>query len=240
MRHCLWCDSDMRETVSWRHVFGQSEQRVICHWCQAQLAPLASPLCCICGRSLQDIAAPYVHDDLCHDCLLWERSDYHDLLRMNRSLFHYNAFLKGMMTQFKFRGDAVIIEGFRQAWQSLYEDIFAGCVIVPVPLSEGRLYERGFNQSMLLAEMLSVSEACWAPVLRRDEHEDHQSRKNRAQRLMFRGGLFSLAGDQTAIRGQSCLIIDDIYTTGTTVRQAARILHNHGAADVSSLTVARS
>lgn len=104
MGHCIWCDHEITEKVSWRAVFGRAEHAVICASCQGRLQKIASPLCHICGRSLADVPEDYVHDGLCHDCLLWEKSVHKGLIAKNRSLYHYNTFLREMIAQFKFRG----------------------------------------------------------------------------------------------------------------------------------------
>ena len=129
-----------------------------------------------------------------------------------------------------------MVNGFSENWQKLYHQHFSGKLPVPIPLSKERLYERGFNQAAELARLLPV-----APheVLKRVVHEQKQSKKSRTERLRLEAPVFRFIGDPSVIRGREIVLIDDIYTTGATVRRAAKVLLENGAASVCSMTVAR-
>ncbi|WP_318246450.1 ComF family protein [Rossellomorea aquimaris] len=105
-------------------------------------------------------------------------------------------------------------------------------LIIPIPLSDERLYERGFNQSTVLLEEAEVRPSTILTRL----HSEKQSKKTRSERLL-QEQVFRLA--ESDVRGKTILLFDDIYTTGTTLRQAAKLLREAGADAVSSLTLAR-
>ncbi|HEU5139262.1 MAG TPA: ComF family protein [Bacillales bacterium] len=234
--HCLWCDAEITEGVSWKEVFGLSRPDVLCRVCREGLMVLRKPLCRICGRSFLDLSSDYRNGDLCYDCIRWEEGEWGGLLVKNRSLYVYNEFLKEIVALFKFRGDAVVVRGFEWAWIQLYREVFSGTLVVPIPLSSERLYERGFNQAAELARLLPAP-VC--EVLERTVHEQKQSKKSRTERLHLEKPVFQYCGEAERIRGKDILLIDDIYTTGATVRRAAKVLLESEAASVSSMTIAR-
>ncbi|WKB35279.1 phosphoribosyltransferase family protein [Terrilactibacillus sp. S3-3] len=108
--------------------------------------------------------------------------------------------------------------------------------IVPVPLSGERLLERSYNQSRLLAELLGnkVTDA-----LIRRVNEPKQSKKGRRERLEMKENPFRLVDScRKQLAGRQVLLIDDIYTTGATLRLAAQALQPAGPISIVSLTLA--
>ncbi|WP_171016686.1 ComF family protein [Pseudalkalibacillus caeni] len=176
--------------------------------------------------------------ELCLDCIRWEdEPGWAGVLVKNRSVYQYNDFLKGILSRIKFRGDAVMVSPFMSPLKTLFKLEFPNDVIVvPIPLSSERLYERGFNQAKVLAELLDVQ---LKEILIRDSHEGKQSKKNRRERLaVINQSLFKCI-DNVDLEEKNVLLVDDIYTTGVTIRNAAKELLNKGANKAYSLTVAR-
>lgn len=238
MSYCLWCDRRVENGVSWQDVFGLSRHSLVCLGCKEELETLSPPLCRICGRSLPQMENVYKKNGFCYDCIRWEEGEWGGLLRKNRSLYEYNAFLKEKMSLFKFRGDVEVIKGLADEWRTLYEKEFNGFPVIPIPLSVRRLYERGFNQSAELGHLLP---APFYDLLERIVHEEKQSKKSRNERLAFNqsNDLFRLRDFPNELKGKQVILIDDIYTTGATLRRAAKVLLNGGAASVNALTIAR-
>ncbi|MFA9458548.1 ComF family protein [Halalkalibacter sp. AB-rgal2] len=232
---CLSCHECFFSLPSWESVLLLREEEPLCPMCAEQLVTLGGEGCCsTCSRHMN---IQYQKDGVCLDCWRWEQQEYtKGMLAINRSLYEYNAFLKEWLAVYKFRGDAIVASYFAKQLSVMYRHFFQGDLVIPVPLSEKRLRARGFNQASLLMEG-------WAEdydVLARVEGEK-QSKKNRKQRI-------SQVADQPfrlnehgieLVRGRSIVLVDDIYTTGTTVRQVARLLREVGARKVSSMTVAR-
>lgn len=131
-------------------------------------------------------------------------------------------------------------------------------LLVPVPVSGSRLMERGFNQAERLASVLSeLRKIPQLPLLIRTHHTGKQSFKRRAERLADMKHAFAenpnvneqfidwLEGITLLDRPLRIIIVDDIYTTGSTIRACAEIVHqitgDYGyAAEIYSLTWARS
>ncbi len=129
-------------------------------------------------------------------------------------------------------------------WKSPIQggDLPAPDLILPVPLHPKRLQERGFNQSGLLAGELARK--LQVPVsfntIVRKKQAQPQTRLNRRQRLKNVKGAFELTGADR-VRGRRILLLDDVFTTGTTLSECARTLKKRGgASEVHALTVTRA
>lgn len=111
-------------------------------------------------------------------------------------------------------------------------------LVVPVPLPAGRLAERGFNQSLLLAREICL-ELDWPlwPALSRTRETPPQSGLPRTQRLVNLQGAFAFTGPPPA-PGQVALLVDDVLTTGATAAECARVLREAGVTAVYVATVA--
>lgn len=245
--HCLICQQPITESITWGSLFtlsSQTTQPQICHQCYQKLEPITGEQCRICSRLLSKLDPKFRKQDLCYDCSNWEQNpEWRGLLIQNISIFHYNDFLKDLIAQFKFRGDHELVKIFAQPIQTKFKQTFdqkAPSIIIPVPLSPERLYERGFNQAKSLASLLN-SQHPLVEILDRT-HTEKQSKKKRSERLVT-DSPFHLKSDGTNLaqyKNKNLLIMDDIYTTGTTLRQIAKVLQPLSPNSIKSLTLARS
>lgn len=113
--------------------------------------------------------------------------------------------------------------------------------IIPVPLHKKRLRKRGFNQSLILARAMArdFSLPLDFQSLKRRVHTDPQIGLGRKQReTNVREAFECVRRDQIA--NSRILLIDDVYTTGSTVRECSRVLLEGGAKSVAVATVARA
>lgn len=102
-----------------------------------------------------------------------------------------------------------------------------------IPLSNERLMERGFNQAQALTDLLGLNTVELLTRL----HTEKQSKKSREERISL-AQVFQVTKPDL-LKQKSILIVDDIYTTGSTLRHAAKALKTAGATEVSSITLAR-
>jgi competence protein ComFC len=233
MIRCLACHEFFIEEIGWRKLLQLEPSALLCPACESELKPISGERCSGCSRSLEKLAQNMIQDGECLDCWRWQENKITTgLLERNLSLFEYNPFFKEWLATYKYRGDAVIASFFSPLIQNLYQKQFKGYLPIAIPLSEERLLARGFNQSALLINDL--------PILNRQTGEK-QSKKSRKQRIQqFKQNPFTINPDlQPSIRQKSIVLVDDVYTTGTTIRQAAKILLEHGAIKVASMTIAR-
>jgi ComF family protein len=115
-------------------------------------------------------------------------------------------------------------------------------LVVPVPLSNNRFLERGFNQSALIAKALvelfpNTLDYCDTCLIRNDFTQSQTQARTRKERAKNIAGVFEARND-THIIGRHVLIVDDVITTGATIHEAARILRAAGAYRVSSFALA--
>ncbi|WP_191560057.1 ComF family protein [Metabacillus idriensis] len=229
MKRCLICHTELEKSVSWRSVFFIDEQTWnCCEDCSSKFSLIDGTVCPVCNRSQTE-------EKTCYDCERWlDDPVFGNVLTSNRSVFHYNEFMKDLIARYKYRGDAILANLFQQSLHTIFTKNFGNYyLLVPIPLSKERLYERGFNQSRLLAEQLN------APIIEplRRVHFEKQSKKTRHERLQTENVFF--INESSEILNKKLLLIDDIYTTGTTIRHAAQLLIENGAETVSSLTLVR-
>lgn len=118
-------------------------------------------------------------------------------------------------------------------------------LVIPVPLHAAKQRQRGFNQSELIARAALKSPALSAlglqvcsSTLERVRATESQTGLTRPQRRENIRGAFCVK-DAATVAGRTILLVDDVFTTGTTVSECARVLRRAGAAQVWVVTVAR-
>lgn len=112
--------------------------------------------------------------------------------------------------------------------------------LVPVPLHPTRLRERGFNQSEQIAQMLSSCAGASVRVkklLIRKRYTESQTFLNRSKRYQNVKNAFALASDTVLNPHKSYIIIDDVFTTGSTLNACAQVLRNAGAVHLKVATI---
>ena len=124
--------------------------------------------------------------------------------------------------------------------RALPQDLLAD-VIVPVPLHGSRLRAREFNQSLLIADHLGryLMRPVSATDLVRVMATEPQTTLSRSQRLRNLRRAFHVR-NTVPFAGRHVLLVDDVFTTGTTLNECAKALRAAGAESVSALTLART
>ncbi|WP_101843025.1 ComF family protein [Halobacillus sp. Marseille-P3879] len=221
---CVICFASILPSVNWTNFLSPQKEEKVCQVCCEKLEFIDDPGCPRCGRS--------EGTQLCFDCERWEQSDYQSVLTKNISVCTYNDFAKELVARWKYRGDFTLIEAFTEAVQTKYKNHFNGMEadLVAIPLSKERLRERGFNQSEALITQLGASPERF---LKRKGSEK-QSKKGRRDRISGENP-FELIGRTE----RPVVLVDDIYTTGMTVRHLAHLLREAGCPAVYSFTLFR-
>ena len=231
--HCLICFTEIIPKIGWQDLVAEEKQETLCETCKAKLQEIHGKTCLICGRPLESLEPRFIQGDYCYDCMRWEEDpQWQGCLTKNHSLYMYNKFLQEVIARYKFRGDYILARIFSEKVLKIITGLKAD-LLVPIPLSPERLQERCFNQAEALLLEAGLPRA---NILKRI-HSEKQSKKSRHERIHV-GQVFQLETD-AVIAGKTILLIDDIYTTGSTLRHAAKVLVEHGANSVSSLTIAR-
>lgn len=212
-------------------VLSFSENFAVHPACHAKLFFIREPYCLRCGRPLAEAEAEY-----CADC---RKRSFR--FRRNFAVLGYNEAARDSVVRFKYYG--------RQEYAAFYaEEILKARgeelltlkadALIPVPIHRSRLRKRGYNQAELLARELSrrLGVPCRSDVLLR-------FRRTRAQKELgpdarIRNLRHALKVRRGAANGlKTVLLVDDIYTTGSTVEACTRVLLEAGIAEVFCLTL---
>jgi ComF family protein len=214
----------------------QNTEELWCVECMNSISWIGSPMCPVCGRPFPK--SPSASDHLCGECLA---STFH--FDHARSAVVHAGIVRDGIHSLKFGGHLHYVPSLVQVlMESMGSEVetFDG-MILPVPLHTRRLRQRGFNQAALLARELGKRAKLNVrfDVLLRRHWTEPQTRLSREERLKNVKGAFRVVFP-ALIQDQTILLLDDVYTTGTTISECARVLKQAGAGTVQALTVTRS
>lgn len=149
----------------------------------------------------------------------------------------YDGQLKEWIHRLKYYGDRGIVFPLVEVLYRQYNGaLWDG--IIPVPLHEERLQERGYNQALLLAQGLAMQlQLPCNDWLVRVKGTLPQNRLKVSERMANLHGAFALR-NEAQVAGRNWLIFDDIFTTGSTVNEVARVLKEAGANSVGVYVLA--
>ena len=216
--HCLLCGKPT------------ARLNIVCDGCIADLPHLAGPRCSQCQELLADLSL-----DLCRACGTRERWFDRAL-----SLGPYEGAWGELVRSLKFDREPAVAR-FLSARMANFlhtEDPFGDVdIITYVPMTRHAMRARGFNQAKLLARGLAKHiHRPMAQLLAKESETQPQARLSaRARRENLRGAFRTIR----SVSGK-VLLVDDIFTTGSTVEECAHVLKSGGCEEVFVLTVARA
>lgn len=157
-------------------------------------------------------------------------------VRQTDSLYWYEGRAAEAVRKLKYGSITALAPSMAHLIHIAFEESFATNIdwIVPVPIHWTRRFERGFNQSDLLAMELPTQKL-HCEALKRIRPTSAQASLDRAHRLRSLQQAFSAS---KAVSGKRILLIDDVITTGATIEQCAIALKRAGANDVCALSFA--
>jgi ComF family protein len=207
-----------------------------CPQCKDGIRFIRSPLCPRCGIPF---TAPDDVDHLCGECLVTQRP-----FALARAVGLYEATLLTAIHLFKYGGRigiGKVLGGIMADFAGGIWDMTVFTAIIPVPLHRKRLQERGFNQAVVLAR--TIAKRFGLPLdfltLRRQRITAPQVGLGREERSVNVRGAFTVLKPERA-RGKRILLVDDVYTTGSTLTECAEALLDAGVDSVAVLTLARA
>lgn len=204
---------------------------LICRGCVPKLSPVRQPVCKTCGKELISDREEY-----CTDCRRHQHS-----FAMGRSLFQYNAAAAKSMAAIKYKNRREYLDFYAQAMAYRYRDQVSRWqpdVMIPIPVHPSRYRSRGFNQAEELARRLT---RLWGiptetGLLLRKKRTVAQKKLTPEERLKNLQKAFA-AADKKHRLPRTVLLIDDIYTTGSTMEACSRVLLAAGVEKVYFLTI---
>ena len=207
----------------------------ICPACRERMATVAHPLCPVCG-------IPFLGAGDDHVCGACQQSQPD--FEAARAALIYEGECRELIHAYKYRYKTHLRHPLALLTAAPLRDFVAACapeLIVPVPLHIRRLRDRGFNQAVLLGEIWARE---WGiplerGAMRRIRWTEPQISLTAVQRRDNVKGAFDV-GDPRVVQGRRVLLVDDVYTTGSTVKECAHVLKAAGAREVAVVTVARA
>lgn len=236
--HCRLCQLPLTEL----------SRLPVCQACLALIQPMECERCATCGEQMMSRGEKSESDGerepLCLEC----RQNEPGFTRA-AAYGSYAAGLRDLVHLLKYQRVRPAADVLGRMLAEVVADLAEAFgpeppVAMPVPLHASKLRERGFNQSELIARaMLKLKPAALdmklntGALVRQRRTQSQTGLTAAARRDNLRGAFLVVRGD--SIRGRDILLVDDVFTTGTTVSECARVLRRAGAERVFVATVAR-
>lgn len=214
------------------------EGALICPSCIPKLSPVMPPTCKKCGKEVFS-----EHMEYCLDCTRHKRS-----FQSGVALLNYNDTAQKSMAAIKYRNRREYLDFYAQAITFRYGKWMARIqpdALIPVPVHPARLRKRGFNQAEELANRLSrmTGIPVNSKLLIRTRKTAPQKELSPAERLNNLQQAFAVSSifqhsDSISLSIPSrVILVDDIYTTGSTVESCSRILKQSGVEEVYYIAI---
>jgi len=200
-----------------------------CEDCQQKTSPIRQDFCPTCGDFSPGSA-------VCSRCL-----SSPPMFRQVRSFSTFQGPLRNAIHRVKYQQDIGLTESLSRYLIDLYRQSgWQIDMITAVPLSPNRQRQRGFNQSALLAMPVGL-----AFKIRFDSQALKRNRETRSQvglsaQQRMENVSEAFAASPAHVQGKNILVVDDVSTTGATLRECAAALRKSGAAEVFGMTLARA
>lgn len=220
-KRCLLCDE----------VLPYNTAATLCRPCKGNVMYLTMCICRKCGKPHIDPG-----DDLCYDC-----SKKEHFFRQGRGMWIYEGDVKKAIHKYKYQHRKAQGKGFADELSQFYRQNTAWDIdiITSVPLHPLKLKERSFNQSAYLATVFGqkLDIEVNNNLLIRIKNTKPQKDLTDLQRILNVENAFQMKSEYQC-HNQNILILDDIYTTGSTIDNCAKVLLKNGARNVYFLTLA--
>lgn len=213
----------------------QIGEKYICVSCSQSLKRIEPPICLKCCKSVSSESSV----DLCNECISNEK-----VFEEARAPFKYTGIIKKSISDFKYHNKAYYFRFFG----NLLVEYMTGIgytnfdYITSVPIHRSKLATRGYNQSYLIAKYISDKISIpYIEILKRTIKTTKQSDKSLKERRLNLKNAFVVKNNNKSIliADKKILLVDDIYTTGSTANECSKELLNFGASKVYVVTIAR-
>ena len=222
---CVWCRNDVTADSGISSLFLWNS-RPICRQCQNLFHSLEmEPICTGCGRLMEE-------ETLCYDCIRWKEMDSY--FPMNQALYVYDEQAKEFMERYKFIGDCAVAFLIKEDLKRVLKKYLKqGYSVCPLPTSKQSLEKREFES---VEDLLELSKSPYQQLFQHIGKGKKQSEKTREERMKLQQPFVLKEKVKLPVK---ILLFDDIYTTGKTIRLAAKLLQDKGVEDIKLFTVFR-
>ncbi len=213
------------------------DENGVCPDCFNKIHFISKPYCKICGTPFE--TTENVINNVCANCL----KDKKKLLDLQRSAFIYDDFSKKIILGLKFFDKTYYAPWLAKMMYRISQDIFAEKpdLIIPVPLHNIRLFQRKYNQSALLAKELSKLSGIKTDFtsLKRCKNTIPQVNFSGKARVKNVKNAFVVTKNKN-IKNKKIILIDDVFTTGSTIKECALVCKKAGASKIFVITASRT
>jgi ComF family protein len=219
---CLYCRKMLQES-----------SLLLCEDCFGRLEFIERPFCSCCGKVFLSSG----DNHLCGACL---QSPW--FFHQARSLFIYDKIIERLIYDLKYAGETTGIETIQKLRNesTILSDLISPDLIIPVPLHLQRLRKRGFNQAALLAKAFFPNEKGkirFDILIRKTNTPSQTGLSGKERRQNLKGAFFIKNPEEIA--GKNIVLIDDVFTTGSTVNECAKALKQARAKRIDVVTLCR-
>ncbi len=201
------------------------------------------PVCGICG----DINKNHICNKCYKSIRLLKKSVINNYDKKYYSkhlyIFKYEGIIRKKIIEYKFENKAYLYKTFNEIFikdKIACNFIKKHNVIMPVPISNKRKRDRGYNQSELICKELSkdLNIPAYTDVVIKYKDNKAQSALNKLERIKNAENVYMI-NNIDKIKNKKVLLLDDIYTTGSTVNEIAKKLKQSGAMEIGVITIAK-
>lgn len=226
---CQNCYSSITQLLSLKEIFlfQPISKQVMCVRCFKQLNRIDRTTACqTCLKK-----ASYDH---CLDCQKWQM-EYPNIELAHESLFEYNSFFAEWLEEFKYKGNFKKAVCFKEELRSYLQNKEYD-LLIPIPISESKRKQRGFNQ---VEALMFYADLAYVSVLEKKKTSFSQAQKNRQDRLLLAQVFRVKENYQEIVVDKKILLVDDVYTTGSTLLHGVDCLAANGAKKIDTFSLAR-
>lgn len=205
----------------------------LCGACSREVFLTRPPSCTTCGYPFFGLLSG---SRVCPHC-----EELEPLFDEGRTLFLAKGAARSLVHELKYNSGFYILEDVKRMIEATpyYRDYFAGAILVPVPLHATKERERGFNQSREVAKAICAATEARSvqDLLVRPLYTQTQTRLSRAARHQNVKNAFALAGDAAVMADHAYILVDDVFTTGSTLNACAAVLRKAGVTQLKVATL---
>lgn len=217
-KSCPMCDGLLRKN------------EIICGVCEKKLIYIDEPRCKKCGRQLDDDRIEY-----CSDC-----SVKHHYYKSGIAAFLYNDMISHSIYRFKYHNRRTYAEFYGRAIAHRYGSLirkWQAEVIIPVPIHQRKMIKRGYNQAELIGRELgkALNIKVDSNYLIRALNTKPQKEMDKSRRKKNVENAFKITDN--VVKYSKIILVDDIYTTGSTIDECAKVLLMAGVSEINFVSL---
>lgn len=201
------------------------------------------PICGMCGEINENYICNNCYENIkkIKKCVINEYNNRN--FSKHLYIFRYEGIIRNKIIEYKFEDKGYLYKMFAKIILSDKKTcnfIKKYDVIIPVPISKKRKKKRGYNQSELVANELAqkLNQDIWTDIIIKRKDNKPQSELNKLERIKNVEDIYEI-NKPIEVKNKKVLLLDDIYTTGSTVNEIARKLKQNQTQEIGVITLAK-